>query len=63
MIMKYFEEGNKDKGKKKSAALMIEAMKEECSDGGSHPKKKYYIPYNSEVTAIIGQLATKNKKK
>ena len=39
MIKGYFEEGNKDKGKKKSAALMIEAMKSECDNGEMHPKK------------------------
>ena len=63
MIKRYFEEGNKDKGQKKLAALMIEVMKVECNDGDTHPKKKHYIPYNSEIISIISQLATKQKRK
>ena len=41
MIQKYFYEGEDDKGMKKSAALMVEAMIKELDSGGSHSNKKH----------------------
>ena len=44
MIRTFFKLGEEDKGKKKSAALMVEAMKLEIGVGGTHPRQKTLHP-------------------
>ena len=66
MIQKYFEEGEKDKGKKKSPAMMVEAMYSDLKKNGyngQHPHKKHYVPFISEVTVVVNQCSTTTKKK
>ena len=58
VIHKHFYEGENDKGMKKSAALMVEAMIKELDSSDSHPNKKHYIPCVSEATVVIGQMST-----
>ena len=43
-----------------SAALMLEAMKStiQCNE---HPKEIFYLPFVSEISAVISVLATKKK--
>ena len=58
-------EGEEDKGKKKSSALMVEAMVYQFENEGNendHPHKKHYVPFVSEVTVVISQLSTGKKK-
>lgn len=64
MITQFFEDGERDKGLKMSAALMVEAMKSnvEMIDDAVHPHRKHYLPSISEVTVIINQLSSKRKK-
>lgn len=62
MIMQYFQANDEDTGRKKSAALMVEVMYKESSTDQSndgHPRHKYYLPYNSEVSRVISKLTTK----
>ena len=61
MIQKHFHEGDDDKGMKKSAALIVEAMIKELCSGGSYPNKKHCIQCVSEVTTLIDQMSTSRK--
>ena len=64
-ITKFFENGEKDKGMKMSAALMLEAMTEnlESNHIDTHPHPKHYLPSLSEITVVINQLSTQKKNK
>ena len=57
-IRGYFDAGEKDKGAKKSAALMVEALRAGEEGAGA----KHYIPFVSEITPFISQLVTASKK-
>ena len=65
MIENFFEDGEKDKGMKMSAALMLEAMTSNLdmihTDG--HPHPKHYLPSISEITVVINQLSMSKKKR
>ena len=65
MIKKFFEDGEKDKGMKMSAALMLEAMISNLdmihTDG--HPHPKHYLPSISGITVVINQLSMSKKKR
>ena len=64
IIKKFFLAGEEDKGKKKSAALMEEAMYFELeNDENEHPHLKHYIPFISEIAVVISQCTTKQKTK
>ena len=54
--------GEEDKGKKKSAALMVEAIKLEIGSRGLHPRQKHYVPDISEITPVISLLSSTRKK-
>ena len=63
MIRTFFKLGEEDKGKKTSAALMVEAMKLEIEIGGTHSRQKHYVLNISEIKPLIGLLSsTRNKK-
>ena len=65
MITIFFMEGEEDKGKKKSSALMVEAMVSHFENEGNendHPHKTHYVPFVSEVTVVISQLSTGENK-
>ena len=62
MLRTFFTLGEEDKGKKKSAALMVEAMKLEIESRGSHPRQKHCVPGISEITSVISlSSSTRNK--
>ena len=50
------------KAKKMSAALMFEALQVESEKEGMHPRSKHYLPYISEISTVISQLSTAQKK-
>ena len=54
--------GKGDNGKKKSAALMVEAIKLEIGSRGLHPRQKHYVPDISEITPVISLLSSTRKK-
>ena len=56
-IRNYFDAGEKDKGMKKSPALMVEAL---CADAEAH--EKHRTPFVSEITPYISQLVLARKK-
>ena len=62
MIRTFFKFREEDKGKKKSAALMVEVMKLEIGVGGTHPRQKHYVSDISEITPVIGLLSSTRKK-
>ena len=62
MIRNFFILGEEDKGKKKSAALMVEAIKLEIGSRGLHPRQKHYVPDISEITPVISLLSSTRKK-
>ena len=64
MIRKHFQAGEEDKGSKKLTALMAEVMYDESAsdeNNDRHPHVKHYLPYISEISAVISQLSTKVK--
>ena len=61
---KFFLAVEEDKRKKKSAALMEEAMYSELeTNENEHPHKKPYIPFILEIGVVISQCTTKQKTK
>ena len=62
LIKQYFMVGANDKGKKMSAALMFEALQVESEKEGMHPRSKHYLPHISEISIVISQLSTAQKK-
>ena len=61
-VCTFFKLGKEDKGKKKSATLMVEAMRLEIRVGGTHPRQKHYVPGISEITPVIGLLSSTRRK-
>ena len=46
---------------RKSAALMVEAIKKELDSGENNPNMKQHIPCVSEVTVVIVQMSVSRK--
>ena len=62
-IHKLFLAGEEDKGKKKSSALMKDAMYSELEkEDNEHPCKKHYIPFISKIAVVISPCTTKQKR-
>ena len=60
-MLQYFKDGKDNKGKKRSATLMLESMCDSLPKNGEHPHKKHYFSYISEITVAISQFATLKK--
>ena len=58
--VEYHEAGEKDKGKKKSAALMLEVMRSSFH-AEENLKTIHYLPFVSEITVAICQLSSTRK--
>ena len=61
-----FSKGETNKGEKKPAPLMLEALRKKVTDEGGaqgpHPRRIYHLPDISEISAVISQISQTKKK-